>query len=173
MGFSNEAVWVGKNPNFTNSIEGGFYTGASYDAPWTNSIDPYWTINDGGDETDLQGNPLPASTPISMITAAAAGAQPSALYITYGAVGTEGWFVDGGGYGVATPRQNFEQGEANSCKNEAGETWMGGGAENLYLLYESSNTGTFYFWGFQTVTSPPYPYFDYPTGAYTFTNGGY
>jgi hypothetical protein len=196
VGSSNEAVWLGeKNNPSASSIEGGFITGALANGSWTNSLVPYWTIKNGQDETDLTGNPLPASTALFMYVQSAytysgGSHQPSQLIISYPNHELE-YPVAGGGYAVASPRQNFMQGETHSCYGQDDQTWMGNGnsPESFDLFYESgSQTGVFFYWGFQnpnpvsvhyaypgdpgtqTSLDPEYQYST--SGAYTFSNWG-
>jgi hypothetical protein len=174
IGFSDEAVWVGNPANdYSSAIEGGFYTGSGVSPAFTNSILPYWTINNGHSEHDFQNDPLAPSTDITMEVTEDYW-NPSELVIDTSLTGVLAFSVNGGGMTIPTPRQNFMQGEADSCGNEAGQTWMGGGGgEGFNLLYQSATYDEFYYWGTQSDSTPPSPYYDYTTGAYTFTNGGY
>jgi hypothetical protein len=58
--WSNEAVWTLDYNDNSNSLEVGFYTGAGANANiFSNSMYPYWTINNGGTEQDYTGTALP------------------------------------------------------------------------------------------------------------------
>ncbi len=112
-----------------------------------------------------------------MFTEAAYGSQPSQLMIHTGSTGTLTFTVNGGGYAVSTPRQNFMQGEANSCVGAPNSTWMGNGAsaESFDLLSESAaQIGIFSYWGSQSTSAIGLgtTYHLSTSGTYTFRNWG-
>lgn len=132
-GFSNEAVWSIDYNNQNNALEVGFNTGVGNVGVFSNSMYPYWTINNGGDEHDYTSDALPKNT---------------VIWNSATSDGTHSWaYVNNSllaeiSYGVATPRWNYEQAEVNYH-----DIWMGGGSgANVALEYQVPS-GAWYDWG--------------------------
>jgi hypothetical protein len=170
--FSDEAVWTIDNKNSNDALEVGFNVGVgATDSVYENYMYPYYTTDNGGNETDFTGTILPTDTDI---------------WNSATSNGTDSWaYVNNKllkeiPYGVPTPRLNYEQVEVDYH-----DIWMGGGSgSDVALEYQSSN-GDWYDWGYidgSTNTYAPgggsvgpagYGYFidlDQPNGA---DEGGY
>ena len=133
--YSNEAVWVADYDNIGNSLEVGFNTGTGANTGiFSNSMYPYYTINNGGTEVDYTGTSLPKNT---------------AIWNSATSDGTSSWayvnnkFLAKIAYGVATPRWNMEQTEVNYH-----DIWMAGGSGSSMTMSYQNSSNQWNNWGF-------------------------
>jgi hypothetical protein len=163
-GFSNEAVWTLDNNNGSNALEVGFSVGRSLNGGYENYQYPYYTINNGNNETDYFGTVLPTGT---------------LIWNSATSDGTHSWayvnnkFLAEINYGVATPRLNYEQAEVNYH-----DIWLGGGSGSYgAYYYQSAANNNWYAWGWIGTQLPnnsgSYGYFINRDSSNAATEGGY
>lgn len=144
VNFSDEGQWIDNATNNSQSLEGGFYSGAGSNVVWTDGILPYYTTNDGNNETDDSGNYLQYNNVIWMQTTAPYG--PDDAYVQVG-----DHIMHPGDPSIPTPRQNYAQGEVSDVCDYP--VLMGGSSsspgEQFTEKYEATDT-SFSNWGYYT-----------------------
>ncbi|MGH9123587.1 MAG: hypothetical protein ACRDZ8_02535 [Acidimicrobiales bacterium] len=156
--FAVDAAWLANNNNYNDSIEAGISTGETVYGSWASTIYPYYTLNNGQNETDYLTQVFPTNTVIGMdIWQYAPGSGGTNIYVGNNS-GVGGYLYLNGSYYVGTPRLNFSQGEVNP--GVAPNTMSGGedGFIGYYLPYQGAQ---WTLWGFQTECADS-PYYIYP-----------
>ncbi len=158
-GFSDVAVWLWDDSG--HFLEGGFYTGAGVTVPWTNSMLPYYTLDNGQHEHDYAGDVLTTNANTWMEV----HDQPS-TYSTY--VKIQSFYLYPGTYTMLTPRHNFSQGEVATNTS----TWMGGsGSGETFSGLWSDSGGSWHYWGFHNDCANT-PYWIKSVSSDSWTIGG-
>jgi hypothetical protein len=163
-GFTAESVWLihldsNGNPT-TDALEVGFGSGYAIgqNGGWTNAMQPYYTLNDGGTEVNAtSGYDLPANTQIWIQAIADGTSNGSGALLSWA---SNQWAPVINNYAVTYRRQNFVQYET-----EYGDDWMGGGSPpslmHMYYQPQSSYPSGWNNWGGMTCGSADHS----PTGA--------
>ncbi|HEX8940234.1 MAG TPA: hypothetical protein VF763_08715 [Candidatus Limnocylindrales bacterium] len=150
----NQASWLWNANQANQAIEGGFFSGwFPYDNTWTNSLLPYYTLDNGGRGT-RSSSALAGGSAINMDSVS--GGHVSVGPTTF-------WFT----YSVSNG-QNGGQGEVKKTTN----TWLGNGSGNSFTAFWTNNGSNWYAWGWHSDCNDS-PYWISSGGANGWTNGGY
>ncbi len=160
-----QAAWLNNDNNIQNALEGGLYSGYfGYDGSWTNSMRPYYTINQGESGQENSSVSIPENHNIALGVESGSGGV-----FVYDNTTSQSlsWFNTD--YTVSLPAVNDAQGEVTATTN----TWMGNGSgypnEAFYLPQGSA---TWYLWGVNNTCANS-PYWINRASAYSWTSGGY
>jgi hypothetical protein len=156
--FSNVAVWIYDDSG--HYLEGGFYSGAGSNVPWTNGMLPYYTLNNGTTQFNGAGDYLTANA--STWIEAHDWTGP---YSTY--VHVQSFYLYPGTYTMLTPRHNYFQGETSNTS-----AWMGGGSGETFSALWEDNGSSWHYWGFHNDCADS-PYWINSLGSDSWTIGGY
>jgi hypothetical protein len=158
--FSAESIWVYHSGS--SALEAGFGTGKSAAGGFSNSMIPYFTLNDGLKEYDAWSRPI---SPGKHIWISAVSNNKNSWVSVAGYNFSQKALRS---YRVGYPHTGSAQGEVNFH-----DIWMGGGSgETLKMYWESKVSGKWTTWGWNNGCRDK-PYWYKRVSKYQWSNGGY